>query len=298
MPGWLHVRRWGDSGGEEVTENEILIDETQVQELQNQIRDARHEASEAWGKFHAEQKANRRLAQTVKEMETERNNMSLGVKRQEAQIRQVQALAFEGIGGDSWAAGDDSTARADLENLHSRLKNWAKKYAIGEMSEVRGLTSDEHASLIQLLAQVVQFRSGAPNASGIEHLQSGPMNRKSPAVCLQGLLSHHVYANIISQPFFALGDAGRALQNVYQAIKRGEKSTDGDSNPTCSWVLTSVKSTKMNLICGAPERFGSSLPRHPTCNKRLDDTQATTPHLSKQSAAALPASSTTVRLST
>lgn len=201
--------------------------QTKIHELRSQIRDARHEANEAWDKFHAEQKVNRRLAQTVKEMETERDNMSLGVKKQEAQIRQVQALAFEGIGGDSWAAGDDSTARADLENLHGRLKNWAKKHATGKMSEVRGLASDEHASLIQLLAAVVRFRSGAPNVSGIDHLQSGPMNRKSPAICLQGLLAHHVYVNIINRPFFVLGEASEALQNVYRGIIQGEKFTDG-----------------------------------------------------------------------
>jgi hypothetical protein len=278
-----------------------LIDElrTKVHELRHQVRDARHEADEAWGKVHAEQKENGRLAQTVREMQAERDNMSLGVKKQEAQIRQVQALAFEGIGGDSWAAGDDSTARADLEKLHSRLKNWAKKYAIGEMSEVRGLASDEHASLIQLLAEVVRFRSGAPDANKIEHLQSGPMNRKSPAVCIQGLFSHHVYANIMGQPFFALGDAGKALQHVYRAINQGEKFT-GEINPTGSRVLMSLKSTKVNLICGAPGHSGSSLPHQPTCNKGPDDTQATTttPHPRKQSAATSPASSTTVRPST
>jgi hypothetical protein len=270
-----------------------------INELQTKVHELRHEADEAWGKFHTAQKENGRLAQTVREIQVERDNMSLGVKKQEAQIRQVQALAFEGIGGDSWAAGDDSTARSDLEKLHSRLKNWAKKYAIGEMSEVRGLASDEHASLIQLLAEVVRFRSGAPDVSKIEHLQSGPMNRKLPAVCIQGLFSHHVYANIMAQPFFALGDAGKALQHVYRAINQGEKLTE-EINPTGSRVLMSLKSTKVNLICGAPERSGSSLPRQPTYNKGPDDTQATTttPHPRKQSAAASPASSTTVRPST
>ncbi|KAK3291466.1 uncharacterized protein B0H64DRAFT_420289 [Chaetomium fimeti] len=147
--------------------------------------------------------------------------MSRSAKKQEEQIRQVQALAFEGIGGDSWAGGDDSTARADLENLHSRLKSWAKKYAIEEMSEVRSLAPDEYGSFIQLLTQVVPLHGpGTPNDSGIEHLESGFMNRKSPVVCIQGLLSHHVYAKVISKPFFALGDAGEALQNVHRAIRK------------------------------------------------------------------------------
>lgn len=210
---------------EEAAENEILIHElrTTIHKLQNQVNSASNEANEAWARVHMEQKTNQRLVQTVKAVESERDSMSLSMKKQEAQIRQVQALAFEGIGGDSWAAGDDNTARADLENLHSRLRSWAKKYAIGEMSEVLGLAPNEHDSFIQLLAEVVRLRSGAPNVSGIEHLQSGPMNRKSPAVCIQGLLSHYVYAKIISQPFFVLGDAGEALENVYRAIHQGEK---------------------------------------------------------------------------
>ncbi|KAL2130640.1 hypothetical protein VTI74DRAFT_6141 [Chaetomium olivicolor] len=153
--------------------------------------------------------------------------MSVSVKKQEAQIRQVQALAFEGIGADSWAAGDDGTARADLENLHSRLKSWAKKYAVEEMSEVKRLAPDEYSSFIKLLGQVVRLRSGASNV--IDHLESAPMNRKSPAMCIQGLLSHHVYAKIISQPFFVLRDAGEALQNVYREIWNGEMSHKGVS---------------------------------------------------------------------
>jgi hypothetical protein len=50
------------------------------------------------------------------------------------------------------------------------------------------------------------------------------MKRKSPAMCLQGLLSHYVYAKIINRPFFVLGDAGEALQSVYEGLQQGEIS--------------------------------------------------------------------------
>jgi hypothetical protein len=211
---------------------------SEIRELRSQVRDARNEAKEAWSKVHAEQGVNRNLRETIKEIESERESLSHSVKKLDAHIRQVQSLAFEGIGGDSWAAGDDSTARVDLENLHGRLKGWAKKYAIDEMSEVQGLAPDQFQSFIQLLAQVVRLRFDAPNA--IEHLQSGPMNRKWPAVCIQGLLTHHVYVNIIRQPFFVLRETGRALENVYREIRRGKQTEtwNSSSSPANADVYT------------------------------------------------------------
>ncbi len=84
----------------------------------------------------------------------------------------------------------------------------------------RLLLSEEHYSFTQFLARVVRLCSGAQNP--IEHLESAPLKKKSPAMCLQGLLSHHVYANIIGRPFFVLADAGETLQHVYMGIRQGE----------------------------------------------------------------------------
>ncbi|KAK4152181.1 hypothetical protein C8A00DRAFT_16488 [Chaetomidium leptoderma] len=146
--------------------------------------------------------------------------MSLSIQTQEAQIRQVQTLAFEGIGGNSWASGDDSTIRADLENLHKRLKAWAKKHAVEDMCELKELAAEERDSLITLLARVVRPHSGAQNV--IEALESAPLNKKPLAMCLQGLLSRHAYTNIINRPFFVLEDAGETLHSVYHQIHQGK----------------------------------------------------------------------------
>ena len=221
-PGWLErLIIWNDSGNQPA-QNEALIRvlQSQVQEAEAQIHLLQSQLQEAQSNLRREQDANRRLHQKAKAIESERNNISLSMKNQEAQIRQVQALAFVGIGGDSWAAGDDGTVRTELENLHIRVKNWAKKYATEDIGAAKGLPSNEHGSFIQLLAEVVRLRSGAQNV--IEHLESGPIKKKAPAMCLQGLLAHHVYAKIISRPFFVLGDAGETLQSVYMEIRQGE----------------------------------------------------------------------------
>jgi hypothetical protein len=193
----------------------------EIQEAQDQAQEARSQVQQIWSQLRVEQDANRRLHQAAQSIQSERDSMSVSIKKQEAQIRQVQALAFEGIGGDSWAAGDEGTVRTDLENLHTRVKSWAKKYAVEDMSEVlKGLGPDEHISFIQLLASVVRLRAGTQNS--MKHLESTSMKKKSPAMCLQGLLAYHVYAKIIGQPFLALGDAAETLHNVYMGIQQGE----------------------------------------------------------------------------
>jgi hypothetical protein len=202
-------------------ENRIQDSEARINALQSELSEARSQLKEASRTIRAEQDTNRWLRRTVRSMESERDNVNLNIQKQEAQIRQVQALAFEGIGNDSWAAGDDGTVRADLENLHSRLKSWAKKYAVGEMSTIKELALDERESVIRVLAEVVRFRPGAQNT--IDHLESTPMNKRSPAMCLQGLFSHYVYSTVIKQPFFALGNAGEALHYVYDRLRQGEK---------------------------------------------------------------------------
>ncbi len=212
---------WEDSE-DQPSQNEAVVRvlQSRLQDAKAQIHLLHNQLQEARNNLRHEQDAARWLRQKAKSIESERDNMTLSMKNQEAQIRQVQTLAFVGIGGDSWAAGDDGTVRTELENLHLRMKNWAKKYATADMDDIKGLPPDEHGSFIELLAHVVRLRSGAQNP--IEHLESAAIKKKAPAMCLQGLLSHHVYAKIISWPFFALGDAGETLQSIYMRICQGE----------------------------------------------------------------------------
>ncbi|KAK3387752.1 hypothetical protein B0H63DRAFT_521778 [Podospora didyma] len=138
------------------------------------------------------------------------------VKGQETQIRQAQTLAFGGIEGDSWVAGDDSTVRADLETLQGRVKSWAKNYAVKELEIVDCLAPEEYTSLVGLLSRFLRMDKkphagveGGENPAQLaipKLLQTPGLNKKSPALCLQAALADQLYANIIEQPFFALGD--------------------------------------------------------------------------------------------
>ncbi|KAL2164319.1 hypothetical protein VTH06DRAFT_3535 [Thermothelomyces fergusii] len=159
----------------------------------------------------------------MEKLKVERDTMSRRVQSQEEQIRQVQALAFKDIGSDSWTAGDDGTVRADLENLHGRLKSWAKKHAIQDMGEISKLAPEEYQMLIRCLAEIVRLGPGM-SFSTVEHLLQPPMNRKSPAMCIQGLLAHHVYSWIISQPFFAFGNRADLLQEIIGHIQQVDQN--------------------------------------------------------------------------
>ncbi|KAK0730913.1 hypothetical protein B0H67DRAFT_54323 [Lasiosphaeris hirsuta] len=49
------------------------------------------------------------LQGNFKRVKSQRDSSKPTMEKQQTQIRQFQALAFEGMEGDSWASGDDST---------------------------------------------------------------------------------------------------------------------------------------------------------------------------------------------
>ncbi|KAK3374125.1 hypothetical protein B0T24DRAFT_528292 [Lasiosphaeria ovina] len=146
--------------------------------------------------------------------------MKVTIKNQENQIRQFQSLAFEGLNGGTWAAGDDTTIRAELESLQCNIKAWARKYAIDDMNSIKEIPANNYEIFLKALGNVVRLRT---RKDELGCLQTSPMNKKAPTICLQALLSHRIYANIIKEPFFALGKRGRVLQSVYVDMKKANE---------------------------------------------------------------------------
>jgi len=166
---------------------------------------------------------NRQLRQQVDSLQSRLDNMEQNLVKQEAQIVQAQAYVFENVKGDTWASGDDDTIRAEIEKLQSRIKSWAKKNAIDEMSSLERLDPDESAAFLELLANVARLdRTNLSDPQrALAHLTTALMNKKSPMMCLQALLAYHVYTSIIERPFFALDSDDGTLQSVYRELKRG-----------------------------------------------------------------------------
>ncbi|KAL2156292.1 hypothetical protein VTH82DRAFT_1037 [Thermothelomyces myriococcoides] len=170
----------------------------------------------------SERRRNEQLRQEMEKVKLERDAMSRSMQNQEERIRQVQTRVFKDIGSDSWATGDDGTSRTDLENLYFRLKNWTRKHAIQDMCETSNLAPEEYKMFLRQLSNVVQLGSGTPDP--IEHLKGQHMNKKSPAMCMQGLLAQYVYSRIICQPFFVFGDGGVVLQEIFEYIQRVDQN--------------------------------------------------------------------------
>ncbi|KAH7304133.1 hypothetical protein B0I35DRAFT_445561 [Stachybotrys elegans] len=164
--------------------------------------------------------ANRRLHHQVDSLTSRLDGMEQSLANQEAQIAQAQAYAFENVSSDTWAAGDDTTIRTEMEKLQSRIKTWAKKNAINEMSSLQGL--DEPTAFLELLTDVARLdKTDLSNPQGaLAHLTTATMNKKSPMICLQALLAHHIYSNIIGRPFFAFDSDDGVLQRLYRELKR------------------------------------------------------------------------------
>ncbi|KAL7919153.1 hypothetical protein ACQKWADRAFT_302174 [Trichoderma austrokoningii] len=202
---WAPFRNLGSgSKRSEKSENKALI-----QELQ--------------GKIDKQQQMIQQLHSQVISLNSQLEGMRWTVESQEAQVRQAQARAFENMDGDTWTVGDDGTVRADLENLHSRIKSWAKKHALEDMGSVDKLAPDEFTKLSTLLTGVVRLCAADPSREPsvvLGHLQTTSMKKKSPAMCLQALLAHHVYRNIIALPFFVLDDRNETLWRIYEELQR------------------------------------------------------------------------------
>ena len=79
----------------------------------------------------------------VRRLETELEIMRKDVQGQESQIRKLQEKAFEHMDEDTWITGDDNTICNELVNLRDRIKNWARKYATGDMSSTSKLGPED-----------------------------------------------------------------------------------------------------------------------------------------------------------
>ncbi|KAK0654926.1 hypothetical protein B0T16DRAFT_314540 [Cercophora newfieldiana] len=139
---------------------------------------------------------------------------------QEKKLHDAQARVFKSIDGDNWTSGDDSTVRADIEKLHSRMKSWAKVHALDAMTEMGELGPEDLVDFIMAVSQV----AGAVNDSALhtlESFKSPRANKKSPAILLQALLAHNLYRDIVGRPFFAIDQqVNGANWELFQTLLR------------------------------------------------------------------------------
>jgi len=153
-------------------------------------------------------------------------------QRLESQIRDFQVRAFHNMNGDTWTSGDDGTVRQDLDNLQSRIKGWVRKHALDEMNSIGNLNPDKIEALSSQLTGV------AVPAQILTYLKSPRMNKKSPAICLQALLTYCIYGMIVKSPFYLFGNANDSLQKVFNDMHSGKSQSHRTSSNT--YDLTNI----------------------------------------------------------
>jgi len=137
---------------------------------------------------------------------------------QEKKLRQAQARMFKNMDGDTWTSGDDSTVRAEIEKMHARIKDWAKKYALDQMSDMATLKPEELVDFIPLLSQVTGVINEAATDK-LEFFKKPRMDRKAPIICLQAIIAQRLYADIIGDPFFALNhNTDGSIKRIYDDL--------------------------------------------------------------------------------
>jgi len=109
------------------------------------------------------------------------------------------------------------------------------------------LGSEDLSSFLTLLSHVSrideQTSLSDTRLDPLRHLKTPRLNKKSPRICLQALLSHHIYSNIIGASFFGFEGAG-ALYAVYDDLLRG-KFPLRRANPTGTELSQSTRRRPM-----------------------------------------------------
>jgi hypothetical protein len=158
------------------------------------------------------------LKQEVRRLETELEATQKDVQNHEVEIRKVQGIAFERMDEDTWITGDDRNMTSDLTKLRDRVQNWARKYAMEDMSSIiNGLRPEDLESFRFCLSKVFRLRH-----SELQQLQSPLMNKRAPALCLAALFTDHCYTYIMQRPFFVFENQSNLLQCIYEKLLGGK----------------------------------------------------------------------------
>jgi hypothetical protein len=110
-------------------------------------------------------------------------------------IRKQQEASFKQMESARWLPKEENKVMADLERLKTNMRSWAKQASIKDVSLLQSLGADDHASMVQVLAQVVVLEN---NQLPKVLLAAA----RAQVLLLNALLAHSVYTSVFQDPFF------------------------------------------------------------------------------------------------
>ncbi|MCJ1462871.1 hypothetical protein MMC07_001475 [Pseudocyphellaria aurata] len=127
--------------------------------------------------------------------------LTIKMERQEEQVRDVQQLAIQMKGKPQHAVLADSEIREELECEFANMKDWAKKWAVLELT--RSSNDYESSSLQKELQKVVLV--GTPPKQSTKDL----LKQVRPRIAVHALLAHFIAERIFQPCFLPLDEAAK-----------------------------------------------------------------------------------------
>lgn len=180
--------------------------------------------AEAWA-HRAEERANKaqsKLQEAKDELDNlEQNNRAISnrLEQSEADVRQLlDQLTREKVDG-KWNPPPDDDIRQELQALHTRIKTWAKNWAVGAL-KLDQLEPDLLQQFLKYMSQFVQFTPDGALPPSI----GKPVSRmvdKIPALLLNAALAHEIHAAFFKNSFFIVPKHSKALQEIFGQVVKG-----------------------------------------------------------------------------
>jgi hypothetical protein len=160
------------------------------------------------------------------------------------QIRIAQEGALRSMRNASWTPMEDGKVRQELTKLEERLRSWAKKNAVAEISSLEDIpTAEKNATVDQL-----EGYCAAGSCDSLTKRMAPNIAKRSPLILVQALLAKSVFETIISRPFFAFpeNNANSGMPSAGQLFSLYNKMIQGDNNAFSLKTYIRTNSTLVN----------------------------------------------------
>jgi hypothetical protein len=187
----------------------------ETKRLSEQVREAKEQASEAdvrcrqaeirLGNIEAKFSSYRSQAEAaMKSFELEKGTLLSQLEQSEANVRRLLDSALKDQIDGKWNPLPDETIRSDMQNLHTKVRDWCKRWATTSLLDLRDKATNPHGPLMTYLGRFIVLNDNGTLPAAIDR-PSGRMRDKIPAVLLNAALSDEINKTFFTDPCFCVG---------------------------------------------------------------------------------------------
>ena len=146
------------------------------------------------------------------------------------QIRIAQEGAFRSMKDASWIPKEDPKVRDELFKLEERIRLWAKRYAVPEISALDHISTVEKNTIVQ---QLDEYCVQNDWDTLIKRMRP-TLQKRIPVLFTHAMLAKDIFENIFANPFsgFAEGDKNSSMPSTAKMSYLYEFMMQGKSHLT------------------------------------------------------------------